>query len=311
MPVKRSNQPARSNAPAPRRRPSPSQPPTVSPRWLAGAISGVLVAAAFLAWGALCLVVWQGGWQLLYHPISTVTRTPASVGLAFNDVEFAPNEGGVPTLKGWWIPAATDAKNIRYTAIYLHGANGNLGNSVDAVAQLHSAGLNVLAFDYRGYGKSLFVHPSETHWREDAASALEYLTGTRHVAPQDIVLAGSGLGANLAVEVAAAHSELAGVVVYEPLRAPANAIFSDPRTHLVPAHALVSDRWDMAASAARLHIPSLWFYRNGEKAADEMEIFSKVTAPRMLVCLSASDNDKKDYMDALLRWLDGLPRKTN
>ncbi|HET6170809.1 MAG TPA: alpha/beta fold hydrolase, partial [Terracidiphilus sp.] len=201
-----------------------------------------------------------------------------------------------------------DARNSRFTAIYLHGASGNLGNSVDALAQLHHAGLNVLAFDYRGYGKSQFVRPSEAHWREDADSALQYLTRTRHIAPEAIVMVGSGLGANLALEVAAAHPELAGVVLEEPLLNPINAIFNDPRTHLVPAHILVKDRWDSSAAAADLLIPSLWFAQAGVDDSGEKEEFNKVTATKMLFWLSAGGSEQqKDVMKALSRWLDGLP----
>ena len=52
-------------------------PPTVSARWLVTAASLAIVAAAICAWLTLCLLFWQGSWQLLYHPASAVTRTPA------------------------------------------------------------------------------------------------------------------------------------------------------------------------------------------------------------------------------------------
>jgi hypothetical protein len=267
-----------------------------------------LVVAAFCAWGALCLLVWQGSWQLLYHPSAPIASTPASADIAFSDIAFGASEAGIPRLQGWWIPAVPGARNGRFTAIYLHGASGNLGNSIDALGRLHSAGLNVLAFDYRGYGKSQFVRPSEAHWREDANSALQYLTGTRHIAPQTIVLVGNGLGANLALEIAAAHPELAGAVLEQPLVNPANAIFNDPRAHLVPAHILVNDRWDSSAAAADLLIPSLWFAEAGGAASDEKKDFNKVTATKMLVWLPASGAEQqKDIGSALDRWLDGLP----
>ena len=285
-----------------------TQPPTVSPRWLAGAIAVTLWWLRF-APGGLC-ACWCGreAGSCFTTPARPIARTPASVGIAFSDIGIGANEAGIPTLQGWWIPAAPDARNSRYTAIYLHGASGNLGNSVDALERLHSAGLNVLAFDYRGYGKSQFIRPSEAHWREDADSALQYLTGTRHIAPQAIVLVGSGLGANLALEVAAAHPELAGVVLERPLVNPAKAIFNDPRTHLVPAHAFVKDRWDSSAAAASLLIPSLWFAQAGADDSDEKKDFGKVTATKMLVWLPASGSEQqKDFMDALSRWLDGLP----
>src|SRR5580692_11021113 len=138
-------------------------PPTVSGRWLLSAASIAIVAAALCAWGTLCLLFWQGSWQLLYHPTAAVTRTPASVGLAFDSVGFAATEAGEPQLKGWWIAGEPGS---RYTAIYMHGADGNLSGTVDALIPLHDAGLNVFAFDYCGYGNSKFERPSEAHWRE-------------------------------------------------------------------------------------------------------------------------------------------------
>ena len=131
---------------------------------------------------------------------------------------FAATDTGTPRLAGWWIPAAPDAKFARLTVLYLHRQDGNLGDTVDALARLHAAGVNVLAFDYRGYGQSQFVRPSETHLREDAEWAIVYLTGTRHVAPGAIVLDGTEMGANLALEEATAHPELAGVIVDDAAR---------------------------------------------------------------------------------------------
>jgi hypothetical protein len=293
---------------------SPSSPrPTVSGRWLLTAASLALLAAAVCAWGALCLLFWQGSWQLLYHPTSAVARTPASVGLIFDQVGFATTEAGEPQLKGWWIPAGPDARFSRYTALYLHGQTGNLGEAVDALAALHGAGVNILAFDYRGYGQSQFTRPSEIHWREDAEGALKYLTGTRHEAADTILLDGKDLGANLALEVGAEHGELAGVVLESPLDAPVDAIFRDPRAHLVPAHLLVRDRFDAKAAAAALRIPSLWFLQAAVQGpggtSGNREAFQKVNAPKMLVWLTPSPDAKKDYGNALARWLGDLPKK--
>jgi len=290
------------------RRSASAPPPTVSGRWLLIAVSIAIVASGVCAWATLCLLFWQGSWQLLYHPTSAVTRTPASVGLAFDSVGFAATEAGEARLKGWWIPGNPGS---RITAIYLHGADGNLGDTVDALIPLHNAGLNVFAFDYRGYGSSKFERPSEARWREDAESAIDYLTNTRHVPAGSLVLVGRGLGANLALEVAAAHPEFAGLVMDEPLAAPADAIFADPRARLVPAHLLVSDRWDSSPPAAKLSLPSLWFYRTHANSAaqqNRQDAYQLVTARKERVWLTETSNLTKDYNVTLTRWLDDLQR---
>jgi len=283
--------------------------PRVPGRWLMTAVALAIAAAVLCTWSALCLLFWQGSWQLLYHPAARVVRTPADAGLAFGSVEFAASDAGVPQLNGWWIPAAEDAKYRRFTFVYLHGQDGNLGGTVETLARLHALGVNVLAFDYRGYGKSQFARPSEAHWREDAESALRYLIQTRHVNPAAIVLDGAGLGANLALEVAAKHASLDGVVLDSPDGAPMDAVFNDPRARLVPARLLNRDRYDLIGSATDLRIPSLWIMRTApaEKGGESIEpaAYQKVSSSKMLVWLNGAGNGKQ-YADALSRWLDGL-----
>jgi pimeloyl-ACP methyl ester carboxylesterase len=270
-----------------------------------------IAAAVLCGWGALCLLFWQGNWQLLYHPVAAITRTPASGGIAFDSIGFATTDEGVPRLKGWWVSAASGALFSRYTVIYLHGQDGNIGDAVDAIARLHAAGVHVFAFDYRSYGQSQFERPSEAHWRQDTEWALQYLTATRHIGANTILLDGAGLGANLALEVAAAHPELAGVVVDSPIDAPMNVVFNDARARLVPAHLLVRDRYTLTDPAAGLHIPALWYERAATPGLGggpaEPEAFTKIRARKMLVWLDASKDANKQSEDALARWLDDLP----
>jgi uncharacterized protein len=281
-------------------------PPTVSARWLLSGLGVAFLAALIFTWGTLCILFWQGSWQLLYRPSSAVTRTPSSVNLPFESVGFATNASGEPQLRGWWVPASQS----RYTAIFLHGEAGNLGDSVGHFAPLHAAGLNIFAIDYRGYGQSRFIHPSEARWREDADSAIRYLTDTRHIPPGSIILVGRDLGANLAVEVAAAHPDLAGVILEAPLESPTSAIFSDPRARLVPARLLVRDRWDTIAAAANLLIPSLWFYwtppGTNIGAGDNPPAYEKVPARKSLVWLTGSRHEAEQFSSALSAWLDQL-----
>ena len=286
-------------------------PPTVSGRWLLKAVAISVAGAAICCWCVFCLLFWQGSWQLLYHPSSKITQTPAAAGLHFDPVAFAATETGTTRLAGWWIPAGPQAAFSGYTVLYLHGQDGNLGDTVNSLAELHAAGVNVLAFDYRGYGQSQFVRPCEAHWRVDAGWALRYLTGTRQIAPASIVLDGEGLGADLALETAAAHPELAGVILARPIVDPVNVIFSDPRARLVPARLLVRDRYDLDEPAAKLRIPSLWFLSSGASAGSDREpvAYQRVSSRKMAVWLGRVSDAKKQSADALGRWLGDLPGK--
>ena len=251
---------------------------------------------------------------MLYHPASAVLRTPASVGMAFDPVAFAATEAGEPRLKGWWISAEPDARYARFTVLYLHGQTGNLGDAVEDLSTLHSVGVNILAFDYRGYGQSQLAHPSEARWREDAEWAIAYLTSTRHIAAGSILLDGRELGADLALEVAAAHPELAGVVLESPVASPMEAIFSDPRTRMVPARFLLRDRFDLNQAAAKLHIPSLWMDESADsKTRANRNVpppgYGQVQSAKMLVWLPQNAIASHEFTSAYSRWMDDLETK--
>jgi hypothetical protein len=125
------------------------------------------------------------------------------------------------------------------------------------------------------------------------------------------VLDGIALGANLALEEAAAHPELAGVIVESPITDPANAIFADDRARMVPARLLVRDRYDLNAAAADVRMPVLWFASNTQSTSSvsphEPEAYSKIADRKMLVGLSPSGDPEKQTANALSRWLNELP----
>jgi len=273
--------------------------PDVPARWLLKAVVVTLGAIVLLAWACLCLLYWQGSWQLLYHPSAAVTRTPASVGLAYEPIRLATAETGTTQLTGWWLPN----DNARYTVLYLHGATGNLGDTVDALAALHSAGLAVFAIDYRGYGQSQPVRPSEAHWLEDANHALDYLNNIRHIPSNTIVLFGDGLGANLAAKLATSHSSLAGIILDQPQQNATAHIFNDPRSRLVPAHWLVKDRYDLNAAAGALQVPSLWLLTDPE---DDPTAYTAVPIRKTKLWLKPSTSADPNFVPALRRWIDDL-----
>lgn len=290
-----------------------SKTETISGRWLLSALGFTLGAAVLGAWGTLCLLFWQGNWQLLYHPAAAVTRTPASTGVTFDSIGFAADDTGTPRLHGWWIAASPGARFSHFTVVYLHGQEGNLSDTVEALTRLHALGVNVLAFDYRGYGQSGYARPSEEHWREDAEWALQYLMGTRHTAPGSIVLDGSGLGANLALEVAATNPEVAGVIVESPVADPMKTVFEDARARLVPARLLMRDRFDLEAAAGRVHVPVVWLAHaaqpNNGSSPQEPLAYQKIAAPKMLVWVNSMGGDDRQTKDALTQWLDEIPTR--
>lgn len=89
----------------------------------------------------------------------------------------------------------------RYTLLYSHGNAEDLGQIRPVLELLRSAGLNVFAYDYRGYGTSQ-GSPSEAGSYQDITAAYHYLTQNLAVPAERIVLLGRSVGSGPSVYLA-------------------------------------------------------------------------------------------------------------
>ena len=220
----------------PQPRPTPSAPEheIIDPRWLLKAIAWVIVAALICGYLTLCLLFYQGQWQLILHP--TLGGPPLP-----NPVRFDATETGTPRLSGFLLAAPESSPYRTYTVLYLRGGDSSLTQSptdLQNLANLNLSGLNLFAFDYRGYGQSDPIHPNHLRMTEDAAAAFRYLTETRAVPESQIILYGSGLGCSLATYLAAAHPGIPALILNSPGPDPLSTALADPRTRALPVRFL-------------------------------------------------------------------------
>lgn len=263
---------------------------------MAAAFGIVLVVAAACFYATLCLLFYQGQWQLVLHPSQTVTATPASKGLKFDEVSFDYSETGQAQLDGWWVPAEAGARWSGDTVLYLHGGSGSLSDYLEDVAALHSLGINVFAFDYRGFGRSSGPVPHEKRMDEDGEAAWVYLTDMRHIAAQGIVVYGVGVGGSVAVELAAKHAA-AGLVLDGPSDPAAKIIGADARARIAPGW-LVRERFDPENTLKGLAVPKLFLDPDGSKSRTA-ELYRAAADPKEYFELRQSG-----YEAALRRFLD-------
>ena len=138
---------------------------------------------------------------LLYFPTRSLAATPR---VPYTELAIETEDG--ERLHGWWVPATEPVGH----ALYLHGNGGNIGDRVAHVEQLTAAGLDVLIFDYRGYGRST-GRPSELGTYRDASAALAVLH-EQEVDPARVIYLGESLGGAVALELAI-RSPPAGLVL--------------------------------------------------------------------------------------------------
>lgn len=236
---------------------SAAEPITVSPRWLAASLALTVLLAALCGYGALCLLFYQGQWQLLYHPSRTVSSTPVDAGMRFDEVHFDVDNSGQPQLDGWWLPADPGATYAAAAVLYLHSGSGSLSDCLPALSTLHALGINVFAFDYRGFGRSAGGHPTEPTATADAVAAWTYLTDLRHIPARSLIVYGDGIGATFAARLAVQFAP-AGVILQDP-NLPARQIYlTDARARMLPLWLLQNEKLDPTADLAAAHVPRLF-----------------------------------------------------
>ena len=152
----------------------------------------IVLVVAYSVWGWTLYFMQHG---FLYRPIREINYTPNELGLAFEQVTFKTTDG--LNLVGWYVPADT----AELTVLFCHGNGGNITHRLDSINLFHEMGLNCLIFDYRGYGSSEGV-PSEQGTYLDAHAAYEYLTMTRKLSPENIIIFGRSLGGSIAAHLA-------------------------------------------------------------------------------------------------------------
>jgi dipeptidyl aminopeptidase/acylaminoacyl peptidase len=98
------------------------------------------------------------------------------------------------------------------TVLFLHGARRNLNGNTHRIERLSGLGLNVLAIDYRGFGRSTPLLPSERSALEDSFAAFDELLRRQPDAGKRFVY-GYSLGGAMAIALAAERDGFAGLVV--------------------------------------------------------------------------------------------------
>jgi len=149
-------------------------------------------------------------------------------------------------LHAWWAAASGAAA----TLVWSHGNGGNVASRADVVLALAARGVAVLAYDYRGYGRSE-GRPSEPGVYLDAEAAYDSLR-TRGVPAGRIVAFGESLGGAVAIRLATVRP-CAGVAVVSTFTTLRDA----GRAHYGPLAVLAGSRFDSLARVRALSLPIL------------------------------------------------------
>jgi pimeloyl-ACP methyl ester carboxylesterase len=221
------------------------------------------LAAALSAGGAAgcaSLDAWQR--QAIFNPARESPRW-FSEPLAGTEDIFLALPGG-ERLHLWWLPQPHAA--AAPTVLYLHGARWNMAGSAFRIARWRDLGFNVLAVDYRGFGQSSEILPSEASASADARAAWQELARREPDARKRFIY-GHSLGGALAIDLAATlpADALAGVIVESTFTSIPDLV-RGMRWGWVPGVSLaVTQRFDSAARIGEVQAPLLILHGTADR----------------------------------------------
>lgn len=218
--------------------------PTPSPfrRWLRRLAWIALVPAA--GWAVASTALWLGQEQLLFHPVALA---PDTVLATAPDVHERAVE----------VPGATLSvlelrrPDPRGVVFFLHGNGGNLREWFVNLEVYRRANVDLVMFDYRGYGKSSGRIESEAQLHADVQAVWQAVAERYRGKP--VVVYGRSLGTGLAA-VLAARIAPALTILVSPYRS--IAALAQEQYPWVPVAAL---RYPLETERVlpRLHTPLL------------------------------------------------------
>ena len=275
---------------------------TTNSTWLNSLWRIVLVAIAVYVTLGVFMYFFQP--RLLYLPgvpSRAHMATPQAIGLDYEPVRIETGDG--VTLDAWFIPAA----NPRGTLLFFHGNAGNISHRLQSIAIFHELGLSVLIVDYRGYGAST-GEPSEDGTYADALAAWRYLTETRGVPANRIILFGRSLGSAVAANLASRTTPTA--LILESAFTSAPDLAAD-HYWFFPARWLTRFRYDTRTALASIGCPLLLVHSRHDEIvpfAHGRALLDAAREPKQFLELRGGHNDGfvvsgrayRDGLDAFL-----------
>ena len=245
-----------------------------------------VLLTGFASLAGIVVLAWMFQRTLIYFPFGDVPG-PRDVGLTRAEVVTFPTADSL-RLRGWFVPSSQSPAT--HTVLVFNGNAGNRAHRAPLAAALQRQGLQVLLFDYRGYGDN-DGKPTEAGLRADAQAARRYLVERSDVDASRLIYFGESLGTAVAIGLAAEHPPAAVI-----LRSPFPSLVEVGRTHypFLPVRLLLQDRFDAIRDIQRVSCPVLVLAGDQDRIipfSQSRRLYDAATSTKELVIVAGADHN--------------------
>ncbi len=190
-------------------------------------------------------------------------------------------------------------KDSPYVILYSHGNAGNIDYRIDKIRTMIECGISVLAYDYRGYGKSTGV-PTLRTIVEDGIGAYDFLLAKENYKPDQVVLYGESIGTGISTEIARKR-DYRLLILESGFTSPENRAKDEyPFLHIYPSFLMMQPALDNLEYVRGKHRPLLLFAGQNDTiipCAHSKRMFAEASEPKRLVIGPHSEHNdfSKDW----------------
>lgn len=245
--------------------------------------------AATLATAALvgCASLDEKQREWIFQPGSRAWGGSAAAAEGLEDVWITLPGSTGEQLHALWLPQPrADAPLL----LYLHGARWDVRGSAHRMRRMHELGFAVLGIDYRGFGRSSPLLPSEDSALTDARAGWDWLARQRPGAPRYIF--GHSLGGAIAVALAAQVADERGLMVEGTFTSIPDVV-AHMRFGWLPVGPLITQRFDAAARIAEVGSPVLVVHGSQDRTIPHelgRRLYERAAQPKRFVLVDGGSH---------------------
>lgn len=255
----------------------------------------VLIPISIYLFLVLLLVLFQD--KFVFLPGKTIFMTPDEKGMDYEELWIEVPDGS--KINGWFIKA----KEPKATLLFCHGNAGTISHRIESAEIFLDLGLNVLLYDYRGYGRSP-RSPSEKNSYEDSEAVWNYLTEEKKLGADEIIILGRSMGGPIAANLAKNHSPKMCILESTFTSIPDVARYRFP---IFPTKGLVNIKYPTVDYVKGIKCPLLLVHSQDDEIIPYWmgeKIFAAANEPKEFLELSAGHNET--YFECIDKYRDKL-----